>query len=38
MAARRASHLEMALRLARFPYVQTLETFDFEAQLVLLNP
>jgi DNA replication protein DnaC len=24
--------MEMALRLARFPYVRTLEAFDFEAQ------
>jgi hypothetical protein len=38
MAARRASQLAMALRLARFPYVRTLEAFDFEAQLVPLNP
>jgi DNA replication protein DnaC len=27
--------MEMALRLARFPYVRTLEAFDFEAQILV---
>jgi DNA replication protein DnaC len=32
VARKEQLRMEMALRLARFPYVRTLEAFDFEAQ------